>query len=132
MADIEPNSHAAAFCSVECIEERVESVRWKPDTGVTNGQTHAVAALFFGFDQQLSRPFMYAGHRIRGVTEQIEDHLLELNTITCYGRQIVCQFRLNDDGVSLKVVRRERHDLSRGLIQVQPLRQELAFGEQRA
>ena len=101
-------------------------------TRIADGQTYGVAVcLSLGFDQQLPRSILHVGHRIRGVAEQIQDDLLELNPIADDDREIIGELRLKDDATSLQVVRRERDDLSRSLVQIQRLERELPLAEQR-
>ena len=74
---------------------------------------------------------MHPQHRVGGVADQVQDDLLELDTVAGDGREIVGELPLKNDPVSLKVAQRQRNDLSRGLIQIQRLERELLFAEQR-
>ena len=75
-----------------------------------------------GSDQQLPRPIVHVNHRVRGVAEQVQDDLLELDTVAGDVREIVGELRLKHDAVPLKLTQRQRDDLARGLVQIQPTR----------
>ena len=62
--------------------------RAMPETAISHGQLHVVGVLAFGSDQQLTRAIMDVAHRLRGVTEQIQDDLLELDAIPGDGGEI--------------------------------------------
>ena len=53
-ADREPDTHAAALRCMEGIEELVHGLAVNADTAVPHHDTHAVAMLSLGSDQQLS------------------------------------------------------------------------------
>ena len=72
---------------------------------------------------------MHADHRVGGVAEQVQDDLLELDTIAGDGREIVGELRLKNYAVSLKLTQRQRNDLSRRLVQIQRLERELLLAE---
>ena len=55
-----------------------------------------------------------------------------MNTIATDDRQILGEFRMQDDAIPLKIGGRHRDDLPGGLVQVQWLERELPLGEQRA
>ena len=48
---------------------------------------------------QLSRPLADAAHRLDGVEDQIENYLLELDSISLNERQAFCELRLHRDAV---------------------------------
>ena len=98
---------------------------------IADGQTHTVAGLSFGFDQHLSRSAIYVDHRVGGIAEEIQDDLLELNPIAVDDWQILGKLRLKNDAIPQKVVRRERDDLARRLVQIQWFGRELPLAEQR-
>jgi hypothetical protein len=51
----------------------------------------------------LPRAIVDADHRVRGVAKQVQDDLLELDTIASDRREVVGELRLNDHLVSLKL-----------------------------
>jgi hypothetical protein len=56
----------------------------------------------FGSDEQLSWAVVNCAHRIRSIPEQVQNHLLERNAITCNSREIIGKFRPQNYPVPLK------------------------------
>ena len=52
-----------------------------------------------GADQQFACPLAGAAHRLHGVDDQVENHLLELNPISLNERQALCELRPHRDAV---------------------------------
>ena len=80
-ADGEPDAHAVALRRVEGIEQLVHALAVDAHAGIPHAHAHTIAVLPFGSDQQLPRPIVDANHRVRGVAEQVENDLLELDAI---------------------------------------------------
>ena len=81
-ADRQPHTHAVSFCRVEGIEQALEA-RWRqPRTRIPHRDEHAVRLGRPGADQRFSRAVTVAAHRLQGVDDQVEDHLLQLNPIS--------------------------------------------------
>ena len=55
-----------------------------------------VAFLPFGPDQQLSRTIIDGAHRVQSIAEQIQNDLLQLNSIGRDQREIVGKFSAHD------------------------------------
>src|SRR6267143_5468860 len=100
----QPDTHTAALGRVKGIEGFVHVLTAEANAGIPYGQAHAAVALAVGPDQQLSRAILNIGHGVRGVSEQIQDDLLELNTIPGHQRRAIGELRLHDHPVSLKIV----------------------------
>jgi len=130
-ADGQPDTHAVAFRGVEGVEQLVHALGVDAHAGIPHAHTHTIAVLPFGSDQQLPRAIVHANHRVRGVAEQVQDDLLELDPIAGDRREIVGELRLKNDPVSLKVIHRQRNDFSRGLVQIHRLECEFLLPEQR-
>ena len=90
----------------------------------------AVSAL--GPYQQSGGPLVKLGHRIQGVADEVEHHLLQLNAIAAHSGKIVGELQSKLDIVTSQVTRRESDDFSRGVVQVERLEHELLLAEQRA
>jgi len=116
-ADGQSDAHAAALRGVEGVEHCLNVLRRQSDASVAHGHAHAIAVLAGGSDQQLSRAAVDVGHRIGGVAEQIENHLLELGSVAGHERKIV-ELGLNDDAMSLQVIRRQLDDLTHSRVQI--------------
>src|SRR6185436_15361829 len=101
-ADGEANTHAVAFRRVEGVEQLGHVLRVDTDAGIAHAHAHTIALLVLGSDQQLPRPIVHGGHRIRGVADQVQDDLLELNTIPGYCWKVLGQLQLKQYAISLK------------------------------
>src|SRR6266480_1629002 len=117
-ADGEADTHAVAFRRVEGVEQLGHALRVDADAGIAHAHAHTIAVLVFGSDQQLPRPIVHGGHRIRGVADQVQDDLLELNTIPRDRWKVVGELQLKRYVISLKLAQQERRHLSRGPVQV--------------
>ena len=102
-ADGEPDTHAVGFRCVEGVKQRVHVLRVDAHPGIPHTHAHTVAVLAFGSDQQLPRAIVHVNHRLAGVAEQVQDHLLELDTIAGDSREVVGELRLKRCSVSLKL-----------------------------
>src|SRR5580765_7288210 len=111
-ANGEPDTHAVALRCVEGIEQLVHALPVQARAGIPHHHAHAIAVFPFRSDQHLPQAIVHTEHRVRGVAEQVDDDLLELDTIAGDGRQIVGEFRLDDDLVSVKFSGPQRYNLS--------------------
>src|SRR5678815_4249430 len=76
-ADREANAHAAALRRVEGREQLVHALAIEANSSVSDTQPHACSAFPFRPDQQVARSLVDAGHRVRGIADQIQHHLLD-------------------------------------------------------
>ena len=93
-------------------------VRGQANAGVANAQAHSATVLALSLDGQLSLSILHIDHRVAGIAQQIQDDLLELDSIPIDDRKIISQFHPQDHAISLKVVRRQSNDFPRGLVQI--------------
>src|SRR6476660_7010058 len=117
-ADGEADTHAVAFRRVEGVEQLGHALRVDADAGIAHAHAHTIVVLLFGSDQQLPRPIVHGGHRIRGVAEQVQDDLLELNTVPRDRGEVLGELHLKRYVISLKPAHSERSHRSRGPVQV--------------
>ena len=94
-ADGESDTHAVALRRVEGVKQLVHALAVEARASIPHGHAHTIAVLPFGSDQQLPRAIVHANHRVRGVAEQVQDDLLELDAIAGDVREIVGELRLN-------------------------------------
>ena len=93
-ADGESDTHPVTFCCVEGVKQLVHDLRVDSDAGIPHGQAHAIAVHLCCFHQQLTRAIVHVNHGVGGVAEQIEDDLLELDTVAGNVRKIVGELGL--------------------------------------
>ena len=106
-------------------------MRTDTDSGVLHTQTRTIVTFRQGSNKQVTRAFVNISHRIRSVPKQIQDDLLELNTITDDRREVLGKVRPQGDTIPLKIAHRQCNYFSGGLVQIQGLQGELFFTEQR-
>src|SRR5262245_8658473 len=126
----EPDTHAVGFRCVEGVEQLVHVVGVDAHAGIPHAHADTAAVLPFGSDQQLPRAIVHVNHRIGGIAEEVQDDLLELDPIAGDGREILGEFQLKNDAVSLQVAQRQCHDLPRDLVQVYRFDRRFLLGEQ--
>src|SRR5689334_17074037 len=85
-ADGEADTHSTGLGRVECAEQPIHGARIEPDADILYGERHAILAQF-GPNHQLATTILDGIHRLDGIHDEIEDHLLELHAITIYRGQ---------------------------------------------
>src|SRR6185437_2066608 len=113
-----PDPHTLLLRRMERLEKLIHVLRNEPDPHVLHAQTHVMVSIRFGPDQQLSRPVLDIDHCVRGVPEQIQDHLLKLDTVRQNRWECAVKLRPQNDTVSLKLTPGQRNHLPRSLSQV--------------
>src|SRR4051794_8742360 len=88
-ADRKPDTHAVALCRVEGVEQLVHAAGVETHAGIPHAETHTLAVLPLSSDQQFPGAIVHISHRVRGVAEQVEDYLLELDPIAGDGGEII-------------------------------------------
>jgi hypothetical protein len=98
-ADRQPHAQSAGLCGVESLENALDMFRIDARSGIANRDEDAISLSPFGADQQLPRPCLDRAHCFDGVQYQVQDDLLQLNTIPLYGEQPLSKARMNQDPV---------------------------------
>ena len=124
----ESNSHAMAFGRVEGFEQLVGTVRFQPHAGIPHAEAHATVIIPFRSDHQVSRTILDTAHRVGGIQQQVQYDLLQLDAIARHPRQIVSEFRPQDNRRSVQLIARQRNHFPRRLVQIHPLRRPRFFG----
>jgi hypothetical protein len=92
--DGEANSHTAALGGIERIKEPIDVLGLEPDACILHAQSHTLAPVSFGPDRQLPGAIVNGGHRLRRVQQEIQDDLLQLDTIPFNWRQVVDEIQM--------------------------------------
>jgi hypothetical protein len=87
--DGQTDPHTAALGCVERFEESAHVMRVEPHTCILHGEAHTVVFVALGFDHQVPWPILDTAHRVRGVQEQVQNHLLKLDTVARDRREVV-------------------------------------------
>jgi hypothetical protein len=96
-ADRQPHPHSAGLRCVESLENALDMLRIDARPGIANRDEDAIRLRLLGADQQLSRPRLDRAHCFDCVQHQVQDDLLQLNTIPLYGKQPVRKAGLDQD-----------------------------------
>src|SRR5580698_7420119 len=100
--DGKPDSHAIVLGCIKSLKKSVQTLRIKADASVLYGELHLIVCAAFCSDPQLPWTIIDCAHGVRGVLEEIQDHLLKLDPVPCHHREVVCEFRPENHPVSLK------------------------------
>ena len=84
-----------------------------PADGCQSHVSHAENIVCFpkGSNKQVAWAVVNANHRVGSIPEQVPDDLLELDTITHDGREVLGEIQLQGDTISLKIAHRQDQSL---------------------
>ena len=94
-ANRQPHPHSAGLGSVECLENALDMVRVNAWPRIAHLDEDAMCRALPGADRQLTRPFLDRAHGFGRVEDQVQDDLLQLNTIPLNGGQPLRQAGLD-------------------------------------
>src|ERR1700683_4821827 len=118
-ADRESHTHTAGFGSEEGVEQPVRVLSGDPDAAIRHTYQHSVYLVLARSDHQFARPVADRLHGFQAIHHQIDNHLLQLDSITQdlgYSRgQLRPQRHLVADQLTLH----ERDDLPDDVIEVE-------------
>jgi hypothetical protein len=118
-ADRQPHPHAAGLRGVESLEHALALVRNNSRSRITHGD-NSIRLLLLGADHQLSRPIDRA-HCLDRVQDQIQDDLLQLNTIPLNGKQLLRKPHLERNPMLGNCAPRQFDYLGDRLIKIKPI-----------
>src|ERR1700687_4633961 len=84
--DGKPDSHAFVLGCIKSLKKSVHGLGVKADACILYGEPHLIVCASFRSDLHLPRTIVHGAHGVRGVLEQIQDHLLKLDAVPCYHR----------------------------------------------
>jgi hypothetical protein len=85
-ADGQPHPGSVGLCGVECFEYTLEMIGINARPGIAHGHEDAIRLSSFGADQQCFSSHLNGAHCFRGIQDQVQEHLLQFNTIPPNGR----------------------------------------------
>src|SRR5882724_3073852 len=100
--DGKSDSHAVVLGCIKSLKKSVHSLGINADARILYGEPHLIVCASFRSDLQLPWTIVHGAHGVRGVLEQIQDHLLKLEPVPGHHREIFCEFRPENHPVSLK------------------------------
>src|SRR5260370_23308896 len=98
--------HTARFCSEHWVEYPLELLRADSCSGVRHRYDDARAVVDLGPHAQDPRPIL-GSHRIDRICYQIQKHLLQLDSISSYLRQLCIRLGLDLYPVPLQIAARQ-------------------------
>src|SRR3981189_187938 len=102
-ADRQAPPHTVGFCGEEGVEYSIGVPRIHAWPGVRNRYPYVAIVMHRGFYRQDARSAR-AGHRIDGVGDQVDKHLLQLNSIARYLWYLVIQLGFDLYPVLLQIL----------------------------
>ena len=86
-ADRQPHPHSAGFRGVESLENALEMFRINTRPRIAHCHEDAICPGLLGADRQLSWPLLNRSHCFDRIHDQVQDDLLQLNTIPLNGKR---------------------------------------------
>src|SRR5690349_23478557 len=103
--DGQADSHTAALRRVERVEDSLKALWVDAHSDILYAQARAIVAVDFSRDHEVPRAILDAAHRVRGVQQQVQDDLLELDAIACDRWEAIGKPRTQNHAASLKLAR---------------------------
>src|SRR6266481_6064044 len=120
-ADGQAQAHALGLGGVERLEQAVQTLRIHSRTAIPQTDEYAVRSISARADQQLPRPLADAAHRLDGVDDQVENHLLQLDPICSNDWQALRELRPHRDAALQNFGTGQGYDLKHRLVDLQVL-----------
>src|SRR4029077_1971487 len=117
----EPHPHPVSLRGIERAEQLVRGFRPETASRLPHTETHGIARIRFGPDEQLPWPIVHAAHRVGRVAEQVQHHLLELDPIAHDRWEVFREFSPDHDAVSLQLAEKEGKHFAGRLVQIDGL-----------
>src|SRR3977135_4224734 len=117
-ADRQTHPHTARFCSEQWIEYPLELLRADSCSGVRTGHDYAPAVVDLGPHPQDPRPILRR-HGVDRVRDQIQQHLLQLDSISSYLRYLRIRLGFEQYPVPLQIVARQGEDFADKFVDVE-------------
>src|SRR5258708_33297736 len=119
-ADRQPHADALALGGVERIEDVLEFRRIDPRAGIADGQEHAVRFALRGRYEHVSLSVAERAYGFNGVDDQIQHHLLYLNSIGPDQRDGIREFVPQRSAILRSLHARQTNSLENRIVDVQP------------
>src|SRR5712671_1378585 len=114
----QPHSHSPAFRRNERVEDTLDIFRIDTSSGVLH-RDHYTGFTRFGFHSQHSWSISHGIHCFGCIHDQVENDLLQLNTIAGYLRDGGKKFGVNRNLVTVQLISQEHHDFTNEVIDVE-------------
>src|SRR6516164_6329196 len=116
---------------MESVKDSFPAPWIEADSRVLHCDTYLIITLTaLRSDDELSRTVLYCAHGFDAVQDQVQNHLLQLNTVARYGRETSGQLHSQYNLISLHLAPREDDNLSNSLVDIQPFLCGASFREE--
>jgi hypothetical protein len=130
MANSETHAHAVGLGREEGVENPVSIGRVDPGARIPHRYHHQAGAILARANHQLTRPVVHRGHCLDPVDDQVDDHLLKLNSIAEDGGQTTRKLRAKHHPLCRQFTLKQRGAIADDGIQIESDRFRYAlFGE---
>src|SRR5262249_57222484 len=119
--DRQTHTHALLLGRVEGFKQAWEALRRQPRPGIPHGDAHAFRLIGFRADLQFAPAVTVAAHRMDGVDDQVDHHLLNLHPIAPKERQGLGELRLDRRADLDDLTPSENYRVADRFIDVEPL-----------
>src|SRR5712691_1919100 len=120
-ADRQPHPNSAGLRGVESLENALEMFRTNARPGIAHCHENATGLGLLGADQQLSGPRLNRAHGFDRVQDQVQDDLLQLNTIPLNGKQPIGKAGLDRNSILGDCASRQYNYLVDRLIEIKTI-----------
>jgi hypothetical protein len=118
-ADRQPHPQAARLGRVERLEDTLGIGLRQTWTRIAYRDQHPVRLGFAGADQQFARSLADFAHRFNGIHDQVQDHLLQLDSVSGNARQTLRQSHLHRNAMVRDRGTGQCHDLENRFVDFQ-------------
>jgi len=117
-ANREAHPHAIGFGREQRIEYPIGVLRIDSHPGIGYGHHDLIVLTGFGLHEQVAR-LLLRGHRVDGVCDQVDEYLLQLNSVCSYVRQLPPRLRLNPYSVPLQIAVLQRQRFADDVVEIE-------------
>src|SRR6266699_208018 len=121
LADRQPHPHSAGLCGIERLENTLEVLRIDTRSSIDYRDEGATNLALPGADRQLARPLLDRAHCFDRIQDQVQDDLLQLNTVPLNGRRPPRHSSLYQDSILVDRAARQHNHLIDCLIEIKTL-----------
>ena len=129
--DRQPHAQPGDFGGDERLEDALEVDVLHAGTAVAHRDLDGARMMLGGLDAEKSLPGRAIGHGFRGVEQDVEDDLLELDGVAEHPRQVLRQREVHADALRLQLAAQQHHHLHDERVDVRRLVFRRLLAEQR-
>ncbi len=117
-ANGQAHPHSGTFRGVKSVENTFHVLRINTDSAILDRKENALILRQTGADNHLPGATGGGVHRLRGVHDQVENDLLELNPVTLDQRQCIGELWMKHDTATLQFTQQQGDDFPGRVVEV--------------